>query len=214
MGSVDAPNILESRAESRLKKITFLGLAGGQTSQIVNDAMEGRGTGIYNLLVGVPNTINVGTNFVISPFTKFQFGYFETYKPATIGEKGAMTAVDLASLYYGATKVSEGAGPNGSKNLFEEPPNGGRFPSANFPFDDTAPAPKVQRFRAGPQGELESAFAKVSPEDLGTGTPTTEAARTLAERLGQVGDDAGHAMTNLGGPGGARSGNIFLKAPV
>jgi hypothetical protein len=70
------------------------------------------------------------------------------------------------------------------------------------------------RFRRGPQGELQSAFAKIERKDLGTGTPTTEAARDFARRLGNATDDAGHAIgKNLGGRGGATSGNIFPQVP-
>lgn len=70
------------------------------------------------------------------------------------------------------------------------------------------------RFRQGSQGQLESAFAKVEPKDIGTGSSTTPAARTLAKRLGNTTDEAGHAIgKNLGGPGGATSGNIFPQVP-
>jgi RHS repeat-associated protein len=75
-------------------------------------------------------------------------------------------------------------------------------------------APGLQAtFRAGSQGEMRSAFAKIEPENIGSGTPTTEAARNFARSLGNATDDAGHAVgNNLGGPGGAMSGNIFPQS--
>jgi hypothetical protein len=80
---------------------------------------------------------------------------------------------------------------------------------------NAAEAAELQaRFRAGSQGELESAFAKIEPGNIGNGTPTTPASRAFARGLGNATDDAGHAIgRNLGGPGGAASGNIFPQAP-
>ncbi|HUO10233.1 MAG TPA: DNA/RNA non-specific endonuclease [Phycisphaerae bacterium] len=70
------------------------------------------------------------------------------------------------------------------------------------------------RFTQGSQGELQSAFANIEPGDIGNGTPTTVAARDLAQSLGNATDDAGHAIgNNLGGPGDADSGNIFPQDP-
>jgi hypothetical protein len=70
------------------------------------------------------------------------------------------------------------------------------------------------RFRHGIDGRLESAFAKIEPHHIGTGTGTTEAARLFARSLGKITDDAGHAIgKNLGGLGGRSSGNIFPQAP-
>jgi hypothetical protein len=62
----------------------------------------------------------------------------------------------------------------------------------------------------GPRGRLESASCKIEKKHLGKGTETTDAARDFARRMGRDDDDAGHAIgCNLGGPGGATSGNIF-----
>jgi RHS repeat-associated protein len=70
------------------------------------------------------------------------------------------------------------------------------------------------RVRTGASGELKSSFAKIEPQNLYAGTPTTEAARDLARSLGEATDDAGHAFgKRLGGKGGATSGNIFSQAP-
>ncbi|HWN41061.1 MAG TPA: polymorphic toxin-type HINT domain-containing protein [Thermoanaerobaculia bacterium] len=69
-------------------------------------------------------------------------------------------------------------------------------------------------FRAGSEGEVRSVFARIEQKNLGDGTPTTEASRDFARRLGNDTDDAGHAIgRNLGGRGGATSGNIFPQAP-
>jgi hypothetical protein len=71
------------------------------------------------------------------------------------------------------------------------------------------------KFEHGVGGRLEKAVAKIEPHHIGTGTDTTEAARNLARRLGKETDDAGHAIgNNLGGPGGATSGNIFPMNPT
>jgi hypothetical protein len=71
-----------------------------------------------------------------------------------------------------------------------------------------------RNWRNGSEGELQSAFAEIEPKHIGQGTPTTEASRDLARTLGNETDDAGHAIgRNLGGRGGARSGNIFPQAP-
>ncbi|MDP4147179.1 MAG: DNA/RNA non-specific endonuclease [Bacillota bacterium] len=52
--------------------------------------------------------------------------------------------------------------------------------------------------------------AEITPETIGKGTATSEQARDLAQNLGKNNDDAGHAIgKNLGGLGGATSGNIF-----
>jgi hypothetical protein len=59
-------------------------------------------------------------------------------------------------------------------------------------------------------GELQSAAARILPANLGGGSATNRASRAFARRLGNATDDAGHAIgNNLGGSGGARSGNIF-----
>ena len=95
-------------------------------------------------------------------------------------------------------------------NIVEESGNfGGKAAESTL-----AKVPSETRIRTGPNGELQSTLAKINPEDIGNGTPTTDAARDLARRLGNATDDAGHARgSNLGGKGGATSGNIFPQAP-
>ena len=74
--------------------------------------------------------------------------------------------------------------------------------------------PLERRARTADNGVLTSTFGRIEPHHLGTGTPTTEAARRLIRSLGRSTDDAGHALgRNLGGPGGANSGNVFPQAP-
>ncbi|MCC5850469.1 MAG: DNA/RNA non-specific endonuclease [Verrucomicrobia bacterium] len=74
--------------------------------------------------------------------------------------------------------------------------------------------PANVRIRTGEFGELQSAFSKIEPGNLGQGTLTNQSSRNFAQRLGHVTDDAGHAVgQNLGGLGGVRSGNIFPQAP-
>jgi RHS repeat-associated protein len=69
-------------------------------------------------------------------------------------------------------------------------------------------------FSQSPQGQLLAAYARIEPYHIGTGTPTTDAARVFARGLGLPTDDAGHAIgNNLGGLGGVTSGNIFPQAP-
>ncbi len=66
------------------------------------------------------------------------------------------------------------------------------------------------RSRIGTQGELKSVFAKIEPKHIGKGTNTNSAARNLMRKLGLITDDAGHGIgKNLGGPGGAKSKNLF-----
>jgi hypothetical protein len=68
--------------------------------------------------------------------------------------------------------------------------------------------------RIGEQGQTLSFFAKVTAEDLGTGTPTNASSRAWARALGYETDDAGHfAGRQLGGYGGSTSGNIFPQTP-
>ena len=60
-------------------------------------------------------------------------------------------------------------------------------------------APRISR---GVAGRIESAFAKIEPQHLGGGSPTTPTSRRAARGLGQPSDDAGHLIaTRLGGPG-------------
>jgi antitoxin (DNA-binding transcriptional repressor) of toxin-antitoxin stability system len=67
----------------------------------------------------------------------------------------------------------------------------------------------------GANGRLESASAKIEKKHIGQGTDTTKAAREQARAQGKPTDDAGHAIgNNLGGPGGATSGNIFPFNPT
>lgn len=66
----------------------------------------------------------------------------------------------------------------------------------------------------GSQGELRSVFAKIEPRNIGSGTSTNAASRNLTKSLGDMLDDAGHGIgKDLGGPGGARSGNLFPQNP-
>ena len=74
--------------------------------------------------------------------------------------------------------------------------------------------PAAVRIRDGSAGELESAFAKIQPGNIGQGTGTDAASRQLARSFGNATDDAGHAVgRNLGGLGDATSGNIFPQVP-
>ncbi len=74
-------------------------------------------------------------------------------------------------------------------------------------------SPLAQRFRQGVDGRLESAFAKIEPHHIGTGTETNAATRLFARALGNSTDDAGHAIArNLGGSG-TNTANIFPQAP-
>jgi hypothetical protein len=76
---------------------------------------------------------------------------------------------------------------------------------------DSATVPAVAKLRRlaprtkrGIGGRVESAFARIEPQHLGSGTRTSEAARRGARQLGSAADDAGHLIANrLGGPGGA-----------
>ena len=52
----------------------------------------------------------------------------------------------------------------------------------------------------GHNGRIESVFAQVRPEHIGTGQGTTQRTRTFARALGEASDDAGHLVgANLGG---------------
>lgn len=63
-------------------------------------------------------------------------------------------------------------------------------------------------------GRLEQVNSTVTPRDLGTGTGTNSSSRSLARRLGNTLDDAGHALSRmLGGGGGVSSNNIFPQSP-
>jgi RHS repeat-associated protein len=76
------------------------------------------------------------------------------------------------------------------------------------------PGPANVRGRTGHAGQVESVFAKIEPHNVGRGSATNASSRSLARRLGNQTDDAGHALgQNLGGQGGARSGNIFPQSP-
>ncbi|SFB48052.1 DNA/RNA non-specific endonuclease [Rhizobium sp. NFR07] len=70
--------------------------------------------------------------------------------------------------------------------------------------------PKIRRDRLGRIVEWKD---RVGPDDIGTGTPTNQAARDHARALGKETDDAGHARgSNLGGSG-TDLDNIFPQAP-
>jgi YD repeat-containing protein len=69
------------------------------------------------------------------------------------------------------------------------------------------------RFVAGFNGRLESAFAKIEKQHIGTGTETNPTTRLFARAFGKETDDAGHAIgKNLGGSGTDIS-NIIPQAP-
>jgi len=69
------------------------------------------------------------------------------------------------------------------------------------------------RYTTGTNGRLESAFAKIEPQHIGTGSSTNDATRLFARIFGNSTDDAGHAIgKNLGGSGTDVS-NIFPQAP-
>ncbi|EJL00643.1 Rhs family protein [Pseudomonas chlororaphis subsp. aureofaciens 30-84] len=53
---------------------------------------------------------------------------------------------------------------------------------------------------------------KVSPEEIGTGSPTNQAARNHARGLGESTDDAGHARGSLLGGSGVDLDNIFPQS--
>jgi hypothetical protein len=68
---------------------------------------------------------------------------------------------------------------------------------------DESTRPLQVRLGTGTGGRVESAFAKIEPQHLGTGTGTTTSSRAQAKGLGLQSDDAGHLIANrLGGPGG------------
>ncbi|CAN7384125.1 RHS domain-containing protein [Pseudomonas sp. LjRoot277] len=70
--------------------------------------------------------------------------------------------------------------------------------------------PKVTR---DAQGRITDWEFDVTPDDIGTGSATNQAARDHARELGNATDDAGHARGNkLGGPGTVLD-NIFPQAP-
>jgi RHS repeat-associated protein len=60
---------------------------GDAAYQVGKDTVVGGAKGIYNLAVGVPNTINTVVDAVISPLTDFRFGQLPTAEPGTTGEK-------------------------------------------------------------------------------------------------------------------------------
>jgi RHS repeat-associated protein len=63
-------------------------------------------------------------------------------------------------------------------------------------------------------GELKSAFAQITPANIGKGTGTTAAARRYVRKLGKPNDDAGHAIgKELGGDGSVRGRNVFPQSP-
>jgi len=77
--------------------------------------------------------------------------------------------------------------------------------------DESAKALQL-RLRTGTEGRVESAFAKIEPQHLGTGTRTTASSRQQARGLGLATDDAGHLVANrLGGPGG--QGFVVPQSP-
>ncbi|MFS0724817.1 PrsW family glutamic-type intramembrane protease [Paenibacillus sp. 1P07SE] len=81
-------------------------------------------------------------------------------------------------------------------------------------YELTTAAGLKYRISLGAQGELRSVFAKIEPHHIGTGTATNRSSRAFVRRLGRQTDDAGHGIgNNLGGPGGARSGNLFPQTP-
>ena len=90
---------------------------------------------------------------------------------------------------------------------------GEETPSATTTTAQTEGGPVIT-IVTGANGRLESASATIKKKHIGTGTGTTDAARKKARAQGKDTDDAGHAIgNNLGGPGGATSGNIFPFDP-
>jgi len=68
-------------------------------------------------------------------------------------------------------------------------------------------------FLHGFKGRLESLTTQIRVSDLGTGTCTGKASVEFARSLGNVLDDAGHALGKaLGGLGGKASGNIIPQS--
>jgi RHS repeat-associated protein len=135
--------------------------------------------------------------------------------------RGASAEFSLASEAT-TTTVSTGAGEGVTINvsLAQEASIAQKSEQLEFEFvKDLTPAnaqnnPLQPSFSHGEQGQLLAAYAKIEPYHIGTGTPTTDAARSFARSLGFPTDDAGHAIgNNLGGLGGATSGNIFPQAP-
>jgi len=58
-------------------------------------------------------------------------------------------------------------------------------------------------------GRVKSAFAEITPADLGAGTSTNAATRAAARAAGMATDDAGHLIGRaLGGPGGVNARNF------
>jgi hypothetical protein len=73
---------------------------------------------------------------------------------------------------------------------------------------------ELQPERTDALGRLKSRTARVTLADIDSGTNTTGAARRYVRAIGNANDDAGHLIGRLlGGPGGARSGNIFPQNP-
>jgi len=118
----------------------------------------------------------------------------------------------------GESGVPGGSG-GGEPGTVTEPTAGAAAEEAPFAPNTTSPpasatGPAIVRVRTGASGELNSAFAKIEPGNIGQGTITNDSSRAFARRLGNPTDDAGHAIgQNLGGLGGVRSGNIFPQAP-
>ena len=68
------------------------------------------------------------------------------------------------------------------------------------------------RFVHGKNERLESAFAKIERQHLGTGTSTNAAARLFARTFGRAKDDAGHAIAKRLGGSGKDIKNIFPQS--
>lgn len=82
------------------------------------------------------------------------------------------------------------------------------------PLDYTDPLGlKCPDVKLGPDGEILSAKATVTPDDLGTGTGTHQGSRDKARSMGNDNDDAGHILGRvLGGQGGVD--NVFPQLPA
>lgn len=73
-----------------------------------------------------------------------------------------------------------------------------------------AKCPKITK---DSQGRITQWDSEVSPEDIGTGTPTNQKTRDYARSLGNANDDAGHALGSKLGGTGTDTDNIFPQAP-
>ena len=81
-----------------------------RTTEVLSDTGIGFGKEAYNTAVGFPNTANAVTNLVISPFTDYRFGYFETYAASTSGEQSAMYAtMAVGAVVGGVSKAASTA---------------------------------------------------------------------------------------------------------